>query len=210
MRCRRRLDEFTSLADLGCLLEGQGDFAGARPCYERALAIREKTLGPEHPDMRHVSTTLPACTRPRTTLRGARPLYERALAITEKAIGPEHPDTANSLSNLALLLQNQGDFAGARPLYDRALAIREKALGPTHRDTKRTRSNLARLLLMTCRSTTEALALGEAALAAHDKVLGRDHVWTKDSARVTGDALDALGRTEEAKALRERYGVTGA
>jgi hypothetical protein len=30
---------------------------------------------------------------------------------------------------------------------------------------------------------------------------------TKDSARVTADALDALGRTEEANALRERYGV---
>jgi len=33
---------------------------------------------------------------------------------------------------------------------------------------------------------------------------------TKDSARVTADALDALGRTEEAKALRERYGVTSS
>jgi hypothetical protein len=52
--------------------------------------------------------------------------------------------------------------------------------------------------------------LSAAALAAHDNVLGRDHVWTKDSARVTADALDALGRTEEAKALRERYGVTEA
>ena len=40
------------------------------------------------------------------------------------------------------------------------------------------------------------------------RLLGRDHAWTKDSARVTADALDALGRTEEAKALRERYGVT--
>ena len=37
--------------------------------------------------------------------------------------------------------------------------------------------------------------------------VGRDHDWTKDSARVTADALDALGRTEEAKGLRERYGV---
>ena len=44
------------------------------------------------------------------------------------------------------------------------------------------------------------------AVAAHDKALGRDHAWTKESARVTADALDALGRTEEAKALRERYG----
>jgi hypothetical protein len=28
---------------------------------------------------------------------------------------------------------------------------------------------------------------------------------TKDSAHVTADALDALGRTEDVKALRERY-----
>jgi hypothetical protein len=56
--------------------------------------------------------------------------------------------------------------------------------------------------------STEALALGDTALAAHDKLLGRHHAWTKDSARVTADALDALGRAEEAKELRERYGVT--
>jgi hypothetical protein len=53
---------------------------------------------------------------------------------------------------------------------------------------------------------TEALSLGETALTTHDKVLGSDHTWTKDSARVTADALDALGSAEEAKALRERYG----
>jgi hypothetical protein len=54
----------------------------------------------------------------------------------------------------------------------------------------------------------EALALGEKALANHDKALGRDHSRTKDSARVTADAIDTLSRTEEAKALRERYGLT--
>ena len=57
---------------------------------------------------------------------------------------------------------------------------------------------------------TEALALGETALAAADKALGPDHAWTKDSARVTADALDALGRTEEARALREKYGVASS
>ena len=56
----------------------------------------------------------------------------------------------------------------------------------------------------------EALTLGETAFGAHDITLGRDHDLTKDSARVTSDALDALGRTEEAKALRERYGVTSS
>jgi hypothetical protein len=54
---------------------------------------------------------------------------------------------------------------------------------------------------------SEALALSEAALAAHDKVLGADHPWTRESARVKADALDALGRTDEAAALRARYGL---
>ncbi len=58
--------------------------------------------------------------------------------------------------------------------------------------------------------STEALALGDTALAAHDKLLGRHRAWTKESARVTADALDALVRTEEAKALRERYSLMEA
>jgi hypothetical protein len=44
----------------------------------------------------------------------------------------------------------------------------------------------------------ETLAPGQTALAVHDKVLRRDHTWTKDSARVTANAFDALGRAEQA------------
>ena len=68
---------------------------------------------------------------------------------------------------------------------------------------------MSRLLLLTG-SPKEALALSGTALAARDKVLGRDHSWTKGSARVTADALDALGRTEEAKVLRERHGLASS
>ena len=54
---------------------------------------------------------------------------------------------------------------------------------------------------------TEALALGETALAAHDKALESNRTWTKCSARVTADTLDALGRTEEAKVPGEVWGA---
>jgi hypothetical protein len=54
---------------------------------------------------------------------------------------------------------------------------------------------------------SEALAMSEAALAAHDKALGAAHPWTKGSARVKARALDALGRADEATALRARYGL---
>jgi tetratricopeptide (TPR) repeat protein len=35
-----------SLYNLAATLQAQGDYAAARPLYERALAIREKVLGP--------------------------------------------------------------------------------------------------------------------------------------------------------------------
>jgi len=62
-------------------------------------------------------------------------------------------------------------------------------------------------LLVASDRAGEALPHAEAALAAHDKALGLNHPWTKDSAGVTADALDALGRGAEAEALRARYGL---
>jgi tetratricopeptide (TPR) repeat protein len=197
------LDTAHSLNNLAFLLQDQADLAGARPLDERALAIREKVLGPEHPHTAHSLNNLAGLLRTQGDFAGARPLYERALAIYEKVLGPEHPHTAQSLNNLALLLWSQGDFAGARPLYDRALAIREKVLGPEHPHTAESLHNLA-LLLWTQGDFAGARPLCERALAIYEKVLGPEHPHT----RVTADALDALGRTEEAKALRERYGVT--
>jgi tetratricopeptide (TPR) repeat protein len=202
-------DTARSLNNLALSLDAQGDLAGARPLFERALAIREKSLGPEHPDTATSLNNLAVLLYHRGDLAGALPLYERALAISEKVLGPKHPDTAIALDNLALLLQAQGDLAGARPLFERALAINEKVFGSEHRNTNLSRCNLSRVLLLMGRPT-ETLALAQTALTAHDKVLGRDHAWTKGSARVTADALDALGRTEEAKALRERYGITSS
>ena len=136
------------------LLQAQGDFAGARPLFERALAIREKVLGPEHPDTATSLSNLAILLQDQGDFAGARPLFERALAIREKALGPEHPNTARSLNNLARLLQDQGDFAGARPLFERALAIREKVLGPEHPDTATSLNNLA------CCSRTRATLQG--------------------------------------------------
>jgi hypothetical protein len=75
-----------------------------------------------------------------------------------------------------------------------------------HPQTQRCQSLYARLLLMTSRAA-EALLLGAAALATHERGSGPNNRWTKDSAHVTAAALAALGRAAEAAALRERYGV---
>jgi hypothetical protein len=81
-------------------------------------------------------------------------------------------------------------------------------VSPEHPDTNHVRHNLAALLLASC-SASQALALGEAALAAQDKAFGRGYHWTKEAARVTTDALDALGRSDQAKAPRASYDTRG-
>ena len=130
------------LNNLGTLLQAMGDPAGARPYLERALAIWERVLGPDHPDTASSLNNLGSLLREMGDPAGARPYLERALAIRERVLGPDHPDTAQSLNNLGVLLQAMGDPAGARPYYERALAILERVFGPNHPDTRTVRRNL--------------------------------------------------------------------
>jgi tetratricopeptide (TPR) repeat protein len=71
----------TSLNNLAVLYRDQGNYAQAEPLFQRALAIWEKALGPQHPN---VATALENCARLlREMKRGAaaRELEARAQAI---------------------------------------------------------------------------------------------------------------------------------
>jgi tetratricopeptide (TPR) repeat protein len=175
------VDADAGCADLlnraGAYFHGRAAYSGARQLLGRALAIREKALGPDHPETAESLSNLATLLRAQGDLAGARPLYERALAICEGALGPEHPHTALGLNNLGLLLRDQGDEAGAWQHDERALAIREKALGPDHPATATSLKSLA--ILMHRRSDLAgARPLYERALAIYDKALGPDHPET--------------------------------
>ena len=65
---------------------------------ERAIAIDEKTLGPEHPDLATLNN-LALLYRDTGRYAEAEPLYERALVILDKSLPPDHP-------NLVLVREN--------------------------------------------------------------------------------------------------------
>jgi tetratricopeptide (TPR) repeat protein len=111
----------------------------------RARAIREKVLGPDHPDVATSLDNLAVLYRSQGRHALAQPLHKRALAIYERALGPDHPDVAISLNNLASLHADQGHYATAEPLLARSSAILEKALGPNHPDVATSLANLAEL-----------------------------------------------------------------
>jgi tetratricopeptide (TPR) repeat protein len=194
--------------NLGYHLNAMGDYAGARPLYERALGIREKALDPDHQNEALLRSTATSLNNLAYLLydmgdyAGARPLHERALAIWEKALGPDHPDTATSLNNLAGLLYAMGDYAGARPLYKRALVIREKALGPDHPDTGMSYGNLAGVYQATY-DYQKALPFRRKALDIHEKSLGENHPITATSLNNLAVLLDIMGDYTAARPLYE-------
>jgi tetratricopeptide (TPR) repeat protein len=97
-------------------------YAEAQPLYERELAIWEKALGPDHPDVATSLNNLALLYYAQGRYGEAQPRCERALAIREKALGPDHPDVATSLNNLAGLCDSQG-------LCGEAAALRARASG---------------------------------------------------------------------------------
>ena len=62
----------------------------------RALAIDEKSFGPEHPNVARDLNNLAVLLQATNRLAEAEPLMRRALAIDEKSFGPEHPNVASA------------------------------------------------------------------------------------------------------------------
>jgi tetratricopeptide (TPR) repeat protein len=158
------LTEATSLANLAVVRRAQGDDAGAQALYERCLAIREKELGPDDPEVLQTLNNLAAVYGAQENYAAAEPLFRRVLESREKALGSDDRLTAQSLNNLALLYAAAGRYEEAEPLYERSLAALEKSTGRNHPDVAKVLENYAALLAETGR-TERAKQMEERAAA---------------------------------------------
>ncbi|MEI5527440.1 tetratricopeptide repeat protein, partial [Streptomyces brasiliscabiei] len=193
----------TAMGQTASYLLSRGQALLALPLEERALAITEAALGPDHPYtakcLNSLAFTFSALGRHGEALL----LEERALAITEAALGPDHPDTALRLNNLASTFSDLGRHGEALPLTERALAVTEAALGPDHPTTATRLGNLASTFSALGRHG-EALPLAERALAITEAALGPDHPTTATRLGNLAFTLSDLGRHGEALPLEER------
>jgi CHAT domain-containing protein/Tfp pilus assembly protein PilF len=170
-----------------------GKFSEAMPLAQRALAMREKALGP---DSQSVGTTLNIISylyRSQGLYNEAMAPAQRALAIREKGLGPDNPSIAESVAVLGLLYEIQSRYSDAEPLYKRALAIYEKALGPDHAYVAQAVSNLGHLYFIEGHFA-DAEPLYQRALAIYEKTLPDDP-----------QLAEALSHLAELYRSRERY-----
>jgi len=186
--------------------------AAAEQAYAEALAIRERELGPEHPEVAATLLRVATVELARGESLAARRTAERCLAIRTATLGAEHPDVGATLEFLGKTYYATGDFAAAQRLLERAIAVRTRAYGADALPLAREYNNLAAILERRG-DNIAAQRLYERALAIVEKALPAEHpevalfsrnlanMYTRRGAHAAGRALfdRALASTERAQ-----------
>ncbi len=199
----RDLAEADKLSKVAEGLRRTRQYDQAIQLVERALALREKAHGAEHPDVADSLDNLAWLYDYKGDYTRSESLYLRALAINEKILGAEHPGTASSLNNLASLYQAKGDYTRAEPLFQRALAIREKIHGVDDPSTVIALGNLAAIYQVRG-DYTRAEPLSRRALAIREKSFGAEHRDTALSITTLAALYQAKGDYTQAEPLFRR------
>jgi len=195
--------EVRALAAVAELFHAQGEHEDALSHYQRALALGETTLGPTHPDVAAMSTSIGGVLAYQGKPDEALVYLQRALALGEAALGPAHPRVADALVRLGDVLITQGKLAEALGHLERALAIRERTFGPKHPDVAATLYEIGDVLVWQGKSD-DALVRHQQALAIKEEVLGPSHPDVATSQARVGAVLFELRRLEAALELFRR------
>jgi CHAT domain-containing protein/tetratricopeptide (TPR) repeat protein len=110
----------------------EGQLLEARNASERAVALAERTLRPDHPTVALALRFLAATLAPLGDFGRSLELKKRALVIAERNYGPTHPLVAEYLHSVGLDELDQGDYLAARLHFQKALSIYTARYGEWH------------------------------------------------------------------------------
>ena len=82
--------------NMAIVFKNQGHHERALELYTKALAITEKTLGPEHPDTLNTVFNMGNLARKSGDMATAKAFYSRASEGRAKSLGPAHPKAAKA------------------------------------------------------------------------------------------------------------------
>ncbi|KAH7061021.1 kinesin light chain 1 [Paraphoma chrysanthemicola] len=155
-----------------------GQYSVAGTTHQRALSLREKSLGKKHIQTLASMNEVGSAFSNQGRYDEAEAMNRQTLALKETVLGLEHPSTLTTMSNLAGVLLRQGKYEAAEAMNRQTLALQETVLGREHPATLMSVYCLAHLLANR-HHYHESLVLYERACAAYHTVLGNDHPTTR-------------------------------
>jgi tetratricopeptide (TPR) repeat protein len=172
--------------------------------WSQSLPLRERLLGPDHPDLATTLNNLARVLVEQRKFAAAEPLLTRAVNIYLKQRDETHDDLAFFFSNLALAKAGLGKSAEAQALFERALRAAEA------HQTRARAPVMVDLANLRCASGdfAGAMALLDRAAPIMKTDYGNDawrSAWVDNS---LGACLLRQGRIREAKSLIDSTSAT--
>jgi len=191
------LEQCRPLQHTGAVLRSAGRYREALELADRVLEIRERVLGPDHPDVARAHIGRAAALTELGRDEEAMDHQRRALAILERVFGPDHFDVAQVLTDMAATEYMIGRFSDAVAHAERGLAIRTAVYGA---DDRRSASNHTILgaVLQDLGRTGEGTEHLRRALALNERHLGPAHDLTTNARANLANALAMAGDNEGA------------
>jgi serine/threonine protein kinase len=182
-----------------------GRAAEAEPLYKEALERYRRVSGEDHIDTINALNNYAYALEAQGRVAQALPLYAEALEDCRRVLGDDHPGTIHTLNNYALVL---GSPAEAEPLLRQVVERSRRVFGEDHPDSIKFLSNYAATLCSLARfAEAEPFARQSVTRAQANPSLGPQHPRTRMSAGWHAKSLDALGRHDEAAAVRKQFGL---
>jgi CHAT domain-containing protein/Tfp pilus assembly protein PilF len=199
---RQSLLTATTLVVLGQVLQRR-EMVEAESVLRRALAIREKNLGSNHPDVAAVLATLGQIELDQNRLNDAERDISRAIGIDESVLGPDHLTTALVRLRLGNIRHRQIKETEALDIFNRALEVLKKSPGQADIMIPVTLNNIAETYQAQGRLQLAEARFAEA-LDLEEKLHGPDSFYLTATLNNLGELRRAQGRLQEAEQLARR------
>ncbi len=183
----------STYVDLGLFSEGQRHM-------QRALELRQRELGGEHPDTLEVLGLLAALQRDQGKYAEAESLLLRLVDAQSRTLGNRHRATLNSMNELAVLYDSEGKYQQSEALYSKTLELFRHIASEDDPDLQEVLSNLGSVIRQQGRFA-EAEPIYTKSLEWHRRTLGTDHPLTLISMGNLGSLSLRMGRYAQAEAL---------
>ena len=186
---------------MGGVYRNLGFYSRAHSLLARAVDIRRRVLGPEHPSTLSAMSDLASTLNDEFRFSEAEKLLRETLTIQQRVLRPEHPNTLFTMSRLADTLSGEGRYGEAEKLQRETLDIQRRLLGQDDPTTVLMMSNLANTLDLEGHYA-EAEKLYRETLGIQRRVLGAEHPSTLLSMAHLANVLSDERRYAEAEKLQ--------
>ncbi len=191
------------LLSLGKLRKENRQLDEAEEVLQRALAIRQRELGPDHLEIARVLNELGSVAYRGRNADLGEERYKGAVVMLEATVGRDHPECAVSLKGLHAVSYLRHQYAEAESFAVLALEVNKRSLGSEHPLTAESMRLLGSLWRQMGKDA-QAVDILLRAVGVLEQSLGPEHPQTANVLNNLALQVRDQGKYSEARGLFER------